>query len=424
MGIVFNNNSNMSLLTQASLILTPTAEKAGKLYSVVPSNGNGDMDVVRGTVATRVNSLGLIENVPVNEPRLNYEAGSPSILIEPQRTNLALRSEEFNNVIWSKLMGSTITLDSSILNPAGGTSNFIYTASNLAFGGILRQAITALSGQSYTVSFFVKKINYRYVGIRFNTSQTANRCPNYDFDTDTLNKQGVTCDLTRVLFPNGWVRLSLTFISTTTTGTTDIALTTANGDTNVALTGTEKMFVWGAQNELGAYPTSYIPTLGSAQTRNLDSLTRANIFTNNLITSAGGTWFIELNNNILLTRDASGNGIWIGDNNTVSTIGNSFNIRHNGGTSRLGINKAVSGTLTGLYTTLTNTVKIAIDWNGTTADVFVNGVKVVTGTAFTSTNMEFLNSGVGGGCVPKYIKSMMLFPTPLTDSECIALTTL
>jgi len=265
----------MSLLDKASLIVTANAEKTGKLYSVIPADGSGDLTVVRGTTATRVNSLGLIENVAINEPRLNYDTvgGCPAILIEPQRTNLALRSEGFNDVIWQKLTGSTITLDNSILNPAGGTSNFIYTASNLAFGGILRQAITALSAQSYTVSFFVRKINYRYVGIRFNTSVNVSRFPNYDFDTDTLNKQGVTCDLTRILFPNGWVRLSLTFLSTTTLGTTDIALTAADGDVNVALTGTEKMFVWGAQNELGAYPTSYIPTLGSAITRNADVIT-------------------------------------------------------------------------------------------------------------------------------------------------------
>ena len=83
----------MSLLTQASLIVTPNAVKASKLYSVVPSNGNGDMDVVRATTATRTNSLGIIESVASNVPRLNYEAGSPSILVEPQRTNRLLNSD-------------------------------------------------------------------------------------------------------------------------------------------------------------------------------------------------------------------------------------------------------------------------------------------------------------------------------------------
>jgi hypothetical protein len=84
----------MSLLDKASLICTPNAVKAGKLYSIVPSSGAGDMDVVRATTATRVNSLGLIENVALNVARLNYDTigGCPSILVEPQRTNLILNS--------------------------------------------------------------------------------------------------------------------------------------------------------------------------------------------------------------------------------------------------------------------------------------------------------------------------------------------
>jgi hypothetical protein len=35
----------MSLLDSASLILTPNAYKEGKLYSVIPSDGSGDIHV-------------------------------------------------------------------------------------------------------------------------------------------------------------------------------------------------------------------------------------------------------------------------------------------------------------------------------------------------------------------------------------------
>jgi hypothetical protein len=56
----------MSLLDTASLIVTPNGYKEGKLYSVIPSDGSGDMSVVRATTATRVNSAGLVELVPYN----------------------------------------------------------------------------------------------------------------------------------------------------------------------------------------------------------------------------------------------------------------------------------------------------------------------------------------------------------------------
>jgi hypothetical protein len=46
----------------------------------------------------------------------------------------------------------------------------------------------------------------------------------------------------------------------------------------------------------------------------------------------------------------------------------------------------------------------------------------VSATEFTATALEFL---IGNAIdVPKYINSMALFPTPLTDTQCIALTTL
>ena len=76
-----------------SLCITPNAVKAGKLYSIVPTDGTGDLTVTRATSATRVNSAGLIENVGANIARLDYTNGScPSILVEPQRTNLVFPS--------------------------------------------------------------------------------------------------------------------------------------------------------------------------------------------------------------------------------------------------------------------------------------------------------------------------------------------
>jgi hypothetical protein len=71
----------MSLLDNASLVLTPNAYKEGKLYSVIPSDGSGDFTFTRATTATRVNSDGLVELVPYN-------------LLE--------QSETFDNAIWTK----------------------------------------------------------------------------------------------------------------------------------------------------------------------------------------------------------------------------------------------------------------------------------------------------------------------------------
>ena len=64
-----------------TLAMIPSGYKAGKLYSVLPSDGTGDFTVARNSVATRVNQSGLIEEVDVNVPRLDYSAGGCPVLL-------------------------------------------------------------------------------------------------------------------------------------------------------------------------------------------------------------------------------------------------------------------------------------------------------------------------------------------------------
>ena len=103
----------MSLYDDASIILTPNAYKAGKLYSLKPTDGTADFDVVRATTATRVNEDGLLESVGVNVPRLDYSGGGcPSILVEPQSTNLITYPVSFTNKYWTK-SGASVQGDAS-----------------------------------------------------------------------------------------------------------------------------------------------------------------------------------------------------------------------------------------------------------------------------------------------------------------------
>lgn len=321
----------MSLLTKASLVLTPNAIKSNKVYSIIPSNGNGDLTFTRDTVATQINSLGNVENVLTTIPRLNYDSvgDCPSLLLEPQRMN--------------RLLNSAVVVTQTIATTGVACTVSFYGTGTIVFSGT-------------------------YVG--------------------TLVGTGVNN------------RVTLTFTPTT-------------GSLVLTVTGS----VTKGQLETGAYPTSYIPTTTAAVTRNQDTFTRNNIYTNGLITSAGGTWFIELNNNVPLIRDAFSYGISLNSTSTVS--GNGFLIRATP-SARLIIDKVISGATQTLFTTFTNTVKIAIKWNGVNSDWFINGVKEVSATAFTTTAMEFLNGN--GIDTPKSIKSTMLFPTPLTDAECIAIT--
>lgn len=86
------NTLGSDLFDSASLVITPNGVKTSKLYAIKPTDGTGDLTVIRATTATRVDENGNIVDVPANVARIDYSKGQPAILVEPQRTNLVFPS--------------------------------------------------------------------------------------------------------------------------------------------------------------------------------------------------------------------------------------------------------------------------------------------------------------------------------------------
>jgi hypothetical protein len=363
-------------------------------------------------------------------PRIDYTGGGcPSILLEPQRTNLLTYSEQFDNAYWAKL-GATVTAN-NIASPSGilNADRIFETATNNNHG--FYQNKTLSLGTTYAMSCYVKKGNRNYCGLQFWYNITNGAIAFFNLDNGTLvyefsEGSGYSVSNSKIEdVGNGWYRLSATFQVGITDSYPGLVMASTQWSTGVSYSNTylgdssKYIDVWGFQLEAGAYPTSYIPTTTATVTRNADVINRNNIYTNNLITAAGGTWFIELDNNISLTRSGGANvsqSLGISDNSSSGIV------LRNSGTTRQEIFKYVSASPIHLYTTTTDISKIAIKWNGITADVFENGIKVVSATSFTTTLMQFFQGAIID--TPKYIKQMALFPTPLSDDQCIALTTL
>lgn len=113
----------MSLFEDASLIITPNGRKASKIYALKPFNGSGDLTVVRATTATEVNLSGVIVDVASNVARFDYtNASCPSILVEPQRTNLVFPS-------------ATATTQSRTVTAVAHTLSF-YGTGSIALSGV------------------------------------------------------------------------------------------------------------------------------------------------------------------------------------------------------------------------------------------------------------------------------------------------
>jgi len=421
----------MSLLTQASLVVTPNANKSGKLYSVIPSNGNGDFTVTRATTATRTNSSGLIETTASGMVRRDYSLGScPNLLLEPQRTNLALRSEEFDNASWVKTQ-TTVTANSTI-SPSGvqnADTLIENTANNNHF--ISQQFTKAASSLTYSYSIYFKNSSgTRNIALAITNGTSSGRGVVFSSSGAILASNvtiGTGLGFTYVsgeaiAIANGWYKATIVVTTDTATRVDVVTYLTSTSSIDSYLgNGTSGYAIWGAQLEAGAYATSYIPTTLASVTRNADVITRDNLFTNGLITASGGTWFVDLKNTIARTRDAFSQSLFIGVASTgVGSDG--FAFTQAAGSSRLIIRKYIAAVETVVWTLTVDNAKIAIKWNGTTADIFQNGTKVVTATAFSGTNMQWMVCN--GVDVPKNINQMALFPTPLTDTQCTQLTTL
>ena len=71
----------MSLLDDVSIVVTPNGYKAGVLFSVIPSSGAADLEVTRGTAATRVDENGLVNYAEIVGSELaicgDFECASP-----------------------------------------------------------------------------------------------------------------------------------------------------------------------------------------------------------------------------------------------------------------------------------------------------------------------------------------------------------
>jgi len=414
----------MSLLEQASLVITPNAYKENILYSVIPNTTLGDMDVVRATTATRVNSAGLIESVAVNVPRIDYTNGScPSLLVEPQRTNLLTYSEEFDNAAWNP---NEITITANNTISPNGTQNAdraLETAAN-AYHDILNLNAILSAGSTYTFSCFVKFAGREFIYL-FISNGIAAAAVKFNIQTGVAlgTALGTVVSSKIENYGNGWYRCSVVYTSAILSGATLAVSTTNTGALSLApYTGdiTKGIYIWGAQLEVGSYATSYIPTVASTVTRNADVISKTGI--SSLIGQTEGTLYAEIsaqasstNNWFQILDGTANNWIFIGlDVNTFR------------GFVRLGSSTVFSDT----SFVLTNGVpaKIALAYKSGDIALYINGIqRAVSSATFTPSasidRVIFGDLNNAPNEASKY-KSAILFKTRLTNTELAQLTTL
>jgi hypothetical protein len=211
-------------------------------------------------------------------PRFDYDPvtlAPKGLLIEEQRANLILQSENFS-ASWS-LLRMTNTAD-ALVSPDGRLTADLLLDTAVAGTHVAIQIITkAASSIVYTASVYLKA-GVRTLGELRVSDQAGNGVRNtFNLAAGTVGTPSAfgigftagTSTITSV--GNGWYRVDLVV-------TSNIAVTLgqeiyiADGSGNTSYTGNGSGFyAWGAQLEAGAFATSYIPTVASQVTRAADS---------------------------------------------------------------------------------------------------------------------------------------------------------
>jgi hypothetical protein len=417
----------MNLLDTASLVVTPNGYKASKLYSIVPSDGTGDMTFARtGDTATRVNSSGLIETVLANKPRLDYLGGGcPKLLLEPQRTNLLNYSDAFDNAQWTK--GELTVTANSTASPDGTTNADSLTETAANDYHITYQAKSLTTATTYTFSVFVKPNGRNFARMLFgNGPFPDNQYVYFNLVTDEIVK---TASVTAKIetYANGWKRCIAT--CTADASSSDAvyfgpARNTTDGYVTYAGNASLGIFAYGAQLEAGAYATSYIPTTTASVTRNADTCSKSSATA--LIGQTEGTILLKLNVSNLesYTRRI----FTLSDSTTNNIIG--FQISAN--LRRIvfyvttsGVDQAVIISSDVVFN-LNQDIAIAAAYKANDFVLYVNGVQIGTdnsGTIPTCSAIKFSEANDSAFYLGK-VNSVLLWKTRLTNQELVTLTTI
>jgi hypothetical protein len=362
---------------------TPTLSEGTPTYL---GNGTGSVfiwgaQLEEGTTATEY----FPTTTRLNIPRIDYTNGScPSLLVEPQRTNLYFPSIPSNGA------NGTYTLNDAI-SPDGtqNASSFVPSGNGLVYSNAI---ITTV--QTYTFSVYLKgTVNGQKVGLGDNVN--------------ILNNFTIT---------TSWQRYTFTF-----TGSIQVTPFYLLSGNYFSPAENNKFYIYGAQLEVGSYATSLIPTQASSVTRNADVISKTGI--SSLIGQTEGTVFVDINVDLSYTQtdmrfinvsDGTSTNWWFIGTNVSNQI-------------RFYYKTGATTYVSQLITLTSGRHKLAFAYKSNDYVAYVDGTQVHSLTSLivgATSQVDLGNNFAGSGVSKQFINSAQLYKTRLTNAEIASLTTL
>ena len=248
------NGNNMGAVCACT---TPSGAKGETMTFDRASSATCTKTATGGLALTGIADGDLV-TCSTNQPRVVYDSGGvKGILVEKTRTNIAIRSQEFDNAAWADFtagagVAPTKNAADSTTAPDGTT-----TAETVTFGATGAADSSGLSQTILTATAYSASIYAR--GNATTASGTFDVCMDNAATADCVSCSYVLAS---------WTRCTLSNITSKASGLVYVGnLSSLNGGT---VRSGQTVTLWGAQAEASKYVTSYIPTTSAAVARNRD----------------------------------------------------------------------------------------------------------------------------------------------------------
>jgi hypothetical protein len=196
--------------------------------------------------------------------------------IEGDAENICKQSQTLDNATWAK-WNCSVGANAAAAPDGTITADAIEEDGYNTWKRIIQGNITLATDTKYVYSIYAKKATRDYVAILFYDAVGPGTLGSVYFNlADGVKGTEATApdDCGIIDLDNGWYRLWMT-VTTVNSGEHRAYIFSANTDNDIDYQGVldqEAIYAWGAQVELGTYPSSYIPTVASTETRNADDV--------------------------------------------------------------------------------------------------------------------------------------------------------
>jgi len=391
------------------------------------------------TAYTVTDATSVTNYVPVlltaggGQPRFDYNpttSESLGLLIEDQRTNLVLYSAQFDQTsMWSQA-NVTVSANATI-SPDGTLSADKIILNSGSSQKRINFATGTYTANTYTLSVYAKAGEYGFLLVAL--YDTTYKGAVFNLTAGTIGStSGATPSITPV--GSGWYRCIITVTTTSTLNNAPSGFWPTATDGGVsgpaesAGNGFSGLYLWGAQLEVNAVASSYIPTVAAAVTRAADYAQMTGTNFSSWFDLGEGTFYTELSlANLNLDQCVLG----VNRSNSYE-VGNGLLFRCGGSTTAIsfgGYNSGSSGSLSPA-TSANTPFKMTGKYQTSTK---LQAVQGNAGSVGSSSTLDYVGSGTNQLQISGYrnsteplnvarIKKIAYYPVAVSDAQMQALT--